>query len=189
MNRIRHRQSEEVSLSPIAEAYTLEVGSHCSLHQSCTITDLFTCSSCRGFGKDMSLAEEKGEGETFFRKRPPQSSVHPPYSSGTLGCIVKCRRDRRRSRRRIRCTDRDETYRYAPPASVSRLIFTRADSKHILQSAGTAIDTAVKIPVRGRQIAMRTTGEIRCSIALRVPVSRQAHRPHREARRQRPQPP
>lgn len=34
---------------------------------------------------------------------------------------------------------------------------------HSAIPAGSATDTAVKIPVRGRQIAMRTTGEIRCA--------------------------
>lgn len=34
---------------------------------------------------------------------------------------------------------------------------------HSAIPAGSATDTAVKIPVRGRQIAMRATGEIRCA--------------------------
>ena len=78
-----------------------------------------------------------GEGETFFRKLlPPQSSVCLPYSSGTLGCIVQMPQGQTPEQmphpmHRLG----SETYRYAPPASVSRLMAPSGqDSKHILQS-------------------------------------------------------
>lgn len=86
-------------------------------------------------------AGEKGVGgrEKLFQKAspsPPQSSVCLPYSSGTLGCIVQMPQGQTPEQMpHPMHRSGSETYRYAPPASVSRLMAPSGqDSKHILQS-------------------------------------------------------
>ena len=104
-------------LSPIAEHTPLRIGSHCSLHQSCTITGLFPRSPPVGRDSIKMKAFEAGEKGVWGREKLSSESFslpNLPCASPTPAehwdASSKCRRDRRRSRCRIRCTDWDRKH-------------------------------------------------------------------------------
>ena len=180
MSRIHHPKSKEISSH--SRIYALEGRKPLFLHQSCTITGLFPVPPVGR--RSMMKAFEDGregvwEGETFFRKLlPPQSSVCLPYPAEHWDASSKCRRGRRRSRCRIRCTDRDRKHTDTRRPPVFRLMAPPGRiPKHILQSRQVPQLTQRSKSGSRRQLTMRATVKYAVLSCPEGPVSsRRAHR-------------